>query len=504
MDITYTVEIPNNNTEEVKVAHGWDAKLAGSDNSPHFGIDNPLKPIVGMRNATNGFQAFIFKSGTMWSGYYGAFAGNLNAFLGTDNGNFMEYNTKTISEPEVDSSMAISINFGSTPGTKSTTNTLSFQCNSPSTAPTSAMITPTPTTSTTTTSTYTLGCLESEKTLTIPQSSFPTIDSDSNGIRDIEMIFFNTTTKVLYKATYENTTVVLPPGTYTTYFSDSINGCISPARTVVISKTECPSDLQITKVINANNNIIKSGNTYTITYTATNFGPSDNTSVSVTDFLPIGFTLVGTNPATGTTYNNGVWTVGQLLNGQTKTLTLTVTANDYGLYSSTARISGLNTDGNISNNTSSTALALDSDNDGITDNVDKDRDNDGILDIDEKIACDSNSILSLTGYRAVVYDNTVSPNSDLINSWAEINASSTFPTASYSQIATFDYYEFEKKSNAFDILFSSANVLNLGFTAENSSKIKNFVGTGIKSSTGNNDYAIMFTKTITIDDEGTY
>ena len=70
MRISYTVDIPTGNTEEVKVAHGWDASLAGSDNSPHFAIDSPTKTIVGTRNTTNGFQAFIYKSGTMWSGYY--------------------------------------------------------------------------------------------------------------------------------------------------------------------------------------------------------------------------------------------------------------------------------------------------------------------------------------------------------------------------------------------------------------------------------------------------
>ena len=798
MRISYTVDIPTGNTEEVKVAHGWDASLAGSDNSPHFAIDSPTKTIVGTRNTTNGFQAFIYKSGTMWSGYYGASAANIKEYLGNGSGfgNFMEYSTKTVSTTSVDSSIAMSINYGTAAGVQSTTNLLSFQCNAPATAPTTGMFTPAPNTSTASTSTYNITCLDGSKTIVVPQTNFPVTDYDANGIRDVVMLFVNTTTNAEFTATYENGTVNLPPGTYNAYFYDTINGCVSPSRTIVINRPACPSDLSIVKTINTNSNsTVRLGNSYTITYVARNNGTSDNGGVIVTDNIPPGFTIVTPTPDAGTSYANGTWTIGSLAVNQSKTLTITVTANSYGGHTSTATISSASTDSTPANNTSNpqiyidydndgygSNLDLDSDNDGIldateyfltnrvtsgvfvgtananTDNVpgwtvggtyatagtwlpgvgrvhlktdgiefrrdkgttttlsqnisnisggiitledlywyktsdgtvdtdftftisyngtvyaiinstltntptittyngatvntatlptvtataapnagvksalstikitmpvtltktngllsfqfvagadntnvrdlgmksiavetyrdfdndgipdfldldsdtdgcfdaregsqrvpaaslnpngsitgtvatngvptlvgagqasgtaynsgisecldtdgdgipdyrDLDRDNDGILDNTEKVACSTTSILSLTGYKAVLYDNTVSLNNDLLDSWAEINASTSFPTASYSQVATFDYYEFEKKHNAFDILFTSADVASLGFTAENTTRIRNFQGTGIKSNTGNYDYAVMFNKAITIDDAGTY
>ncbi|TDX86862.1 Ig-like domain-containing protein [Epilithonimonas xixisoli] len=136
---------------------------------------------------------------------------------------------------------------------------------------------------------------------------------------------------------------------------------------------------------------------------------------------------------------------------------------------------------------------LDSDGDGIPDVADLDDDNDGILDSVEGI-CTANSPLSLTGWKATVYDAPV------INAWTQISASTSFPTASYAPIATFDYNEFAGTNNAFSINFT---VTPYGINATHP-KVINFSGTPISSAATNEDFAVLFRKTIEYREAGTY
>ncbi len=71
------------------------------------------------------------------------------------------------------------------------------------------------------------------------------------------------------------------------------------------------------------------GDTVTYTVTATNNGSSDNTGVQITALLPSGLTYVSSSPDAGTTYTSstGVWNIGAITNGSTKTLTITATVN---------------------------------------------------------------------------------------------------------------------------------------------------------------------------------
>lgn len=136
---------------------------------------------------------------------------------------------------------------------------------------------------------------------------------------------------------------------------------------------------------------------------------------------------------------------------------------------------------------------LDSDGDGIPDWQDLDDDNDGILDTTEKGACGvAGSIMSMTGYRARVYNAIAGT-----DAWAEMNASTGFPTASFNQIATFDYKEFASKQNAFDINFDS-----VGNVSGTNSDISNYQGTVLGTPT--HEYAILFSKIINDDEVGTY
>ena len=135
------------------------------------------------------------------------------------------------------------------------------------------------------------------------------------------------------------------------------------------------------------------------------FAIQNDGKIVMTDILPNGFTLVTFNTTTGT-YANGVWNIGDFVTSTgSKTLTLTVTANKLGYFRSTATITGTNAEANLTNNTSNPIVNLDTDGDGVPNNVDNDSDNDGILDSLEKGNCDANSILSFSGYRAVIYDN---------------------------------------------------------------------------------------------------
>ena len=147
----------------------------------------------------------------------------------------------------------------------------------------------------------------------------------------------------------------------------------------------------------------------------------------------------------------------------------------------------------------------DADGDGIVDYLDLDNDNDGILDSFEKGSCaDPSSILSLTGYKGELFEGFGNESNSIAshNSYAEIVASATFPTANYNRIATFEYYEKEKTGNAFDIMLTAEDI-NAAETTS-TSKIRNFVGVPIPNLGSNYDFAIRLSKTITAHEVGIY
>jgi len=86
----------------------------------------------------------------------------------------------------------------------------------------------------------------------------------------------------------------------------------------------------------------------------TNNGPNDASGVTVSEILPSGYTYVSSTTTTGT-YNNatGIWTIGNLNNNGTETLTVTVTVNSSGNYVNIATITGSGIDPNAANNSGS-------------------------------------------------------------------------------------------------------------------------------------------------------
>jgi gliding motility-associated-like protein/uncharacterized repeat protein (TIGR01451 family) len=122
----------------------------------------------------------------------------------------------------------------------------------------------------------------------------------------------------------------------------------------VVVVNNCPvTDLSIVKTVD--NVYPHVGSNVVFTIKATNNGPSTATGVAVTDILQSGYQYVSSTTTAGTfNSSTGVWTIGNMLNGATETLTITVTVVSPGNYSNTAIIYGNETDNLMANNSSST------------------------------------------------------------------------------------------------------------------------------------------------------
>ncbi len=101
------------------------------------------------------------------------------------------------------------------------------------------------------------------------------------------------------------------------------------------------SDLSLTKTVNNTTPLVGSLATFEIV--VTNNGPQDNFGVQVTDLLPSGYTFAGFTASTGT-YDSttGLWTVGNLVNGDSETLQIIATVNPTGNYTNSAEITAAN------------------------------------------------------------------------------------------------------------------------------------------------------------------
>jgi uncharacterized repeat protein (TIGR01451 family) len=86
------------------------------------------------------------------------------------------------------------------------------------------------------------------------------------------------------------------------------------------------SDIQVEKTASTAGPLV--GATFTYTLTATNNGPDDATGVTVEDLMPTGVTYQSDNGAGAYNPVTGIWTVGDLANGASETLDITVTVNN--------------------------------------------------------------------------------------------------------------------------------------------------------------------------------
>ena len=70
---------------------------------------------------------------------------------------------------------------------------------------------------------------------------------------------------------------------------------------------------------------VRRGTTVVYTLTATNKGPDAATGVVVKDQLPAGLTYVSDDSAGAYATASGLWTIGDLANGESKVLKITAT-----------------------------------------------------------------------------------------------------------------------------------------------------------------------------------
>ncbi|AYN03802.1 hypothetical protein [Flavobacterium sp. 140616W15] len=126
----YTVTIPEGNTEEVKLAHGWDTYLQGNDRGPGFISGTAPNLVVGVKREPS-YEAFEFLEGIPWSGYFSAYYSLLNSDLGSE----MTFKNTIDSDPNTDNGIGISMNFGKIPGSFTSSNKLVFACEAGDVAP---------------------------------------------------------------------------------------------------------------------------------------------------------------------------------------------------------------------------------------------------------------------------------------------------------------------------------------------------------------------------------
>ncbi len=137
-------------------------------------------------------------------------------------------------------------------------------------------------------------------------------------------------------------------GTYS--LTVSSNGCISAPTTTTVGVNNC-ADLNVVKTVNNSKPII--GKTVVFTIVVSNNGPANAMGVVVKDSLLNGYTYVSSTTTTGA-YNasTGVWTIGELTNAATETLTIKATVVANGTYSNTATVKSNDVDVNNVNNIS--------------------------------------------------------------------------------------------------------------------------------------------------------
>lgn len=199
----YNVIIPSGNTEEVKLAHGWDSYLEGNDKGPGFVVGTAPNLVVGVKREPS-YEAFEYIAGVPWSGYFSARYGLLKPDLGSD----MTFKNTIDPNVNTDNGMGISMNFGSIPGSFTSSNKLVFACNAGDIAPTIPN----------------KGVICDG--LTLDLNSFITSPTPEG-------------TVVVWKdgkgVVVQDPTAVTVGGTYTVYYSSEKYNCSSPSSAIVVT-----------------------------------------------------------------------------------------------------------------------------------------------------------------------------------------------------------------------------------------------------------------------------
>lgn len=135
---------------------------------------------------------------------------------------------------------------------------------------------------------------------------------------------------------YTNTTQVIASDAYDIDSTPS-NGVSSEDDQSDVVVAPAPLiDLSLTKTIDKSPPLVSDNVRFTLT--VSNDGPSDATSVEVTDLLPSGYTYVSDNGGGAYDDISGVWDIGTVANGSSATLSILATVNASGDYNNIAEI----------------------------------------------------------------------------------------------------------------------------------------------------------------------
>ena len=142
-------------------------------------------------------------------------------------------------------------------------------------------------------------------------------------------------------------------GVYTLVVVTSCYCCYSAPSTVTVVVNNCNvADLSITMTVDNIHPFM--GRTVEFAVTATNQGPDKATGVSVSNLLPDGYTYVSsTTSVSSYDSNTGVWNIGTLNQGESERMTIIATVNSMGNYTNAATVTGIEADGDLTNNVAS-------------------------------------------------------------------------------------------------------------------------------------------------------
>ncbi len=129
--VTHALTVPSGNADTVRLYHGFDAYLGGDDFGPSFASVGPPALVGGYRPASNIVEAWRYRSGLNWTGYFAGFYGCLfdqsRCPVGQNNSiNSAVTFTNYVEPTTVDNAFGIMWNFGTAAGTYGTQNDLTF------------------------------------------------------------------------------------------------------------------------------------------------------------------------------------------------------------------------------------------------------------------------------------------------------------------------------------------------------------------------------------------
>lgn len=129
--VTHSLVVPTGNTSTVRLYHVADAYLGGDDYGPSFFSLGPPALVGGYRPASNIVEAWRFRGGIAWTGYFAGYYACLFNSVACPTGQNNSVNsagtfTNYVEPTTVDNSFGIMWNFGSSPGTYVTQNDLTF------------------------------------------------------------------------------------------------------------------------------------------------------------------------------------------------------------------------------------------------------------------------------------------------------------------------------------------------------------------------------------------